>query len=264
VTTYTYGDVSAPPRRRRRWVRRLLIVLVVLLVILGGLLAVADRVAASVAEQTISDEVAKELVAQDIQASKPEVGIAGFPFLTQVLSGKYESITIRLRDLEGTVDGNGVRLPLLDVDARDVSAPLDAIRSGQGDVVASTVKGNATIAYASVVDLMNQPGLRLSEQNGKLAVTAPLQVLGQRITVSGIANLVVANNQVRISFDNLTSDDLPNLAGAEAVVNQYARQLAVTIALPELPFQLDVSEVTARPEGLAVSASAKNVPLNQW
>ncbi|GAA4726826.1 DUF2993 domain-containing protein [Phytohabitans rumicis] len=255
--------MSAPPRRRR-WGRRLLVVLIVLLVILGGLLAVADRVAASVAERTISDEIAKELVAQDIEASQPEVGIGGFPFLTQVLSGRYESISIRLRDLEGTVAGNGVRLPQLDVDARDVSAPLDAIRSGQGDVVASTVEGTATIAYASIVDLMNQPGLRLSEQDGNLAVTAPLDVLGQRITVSGTAKLTVADNQVRINFENLTSDDLPNVAGAQSAINQYARQISVNMALPELPFQLNVRSVEPLPEGLTVSASAQNVPLNQW
>ncbi len=262
MTTYTYEE--APPRRRRRWGRRLLIVFIVLLVIVGGLLVVADRVAASVAERTISDEISKELVAQEIKSSPPEVVVGGFPFLTQVLSGEYQSIKISLRDLEGNVEGEGVRVPRLDVDARDVTAPLETIRSGQGDVVAQTVDGTATISYASVVALMDQPGLRLSERDGKLIVNAPLEIAGQRIDLSGTAQMTVANGRVQIRFEDLEAEGVPQLPGAEALINQFARQISVSLALPELPFKLDVRGVQARPDGLAVDAQALNVALNQW
>lgn len=262
MTTYTYEP--APARPRRRWGRRLLIIFIVLVVVLGGLLLVADRVAASVAERAISDEIAKELVAQEVTSSAPDVSVGGFPFLTQVLSGKYESIKIGLRDLEGNVEGEGVRVPRLDVDARDVSAPLETIRNGQGDVVAQTVNGTATIAYASVVALMDRPGLRLSERDGGLFVTAPLEIAGQRITVSGTAQLSIAEGRVQIRFRDLTTDGLPQLPGAEAVVNQYAQQISISLALPELPFKLDLKEVEARSDGLAVNAQALNVALNQW
>lgn len=262
MTTYTYEE--APPRRRRRWGRRLLIVFIVLLVIVGGLLVVADRVAASVAERTISDEISKELVAQQITSSPPEVAVGGFPFLTQVLAGEYQSIKISLRDLEGDVEGEGVRVPRLDVDARDVSAPLETIRSGQGDVVAQVVNGTATISYASVVALMDQPGLRLSERDGKLFVNAPLTVAGQRIDLSGTAQLTVTDGRVQIRFEDLQAEGLPQLPGAEAVINQFARQISISMALPELPFKLDIRGVQARSDGLAVDARALNVALNQW
>jgi hypothetical protein len=249
----------APPRRRRRWGRRLLVVLLVLLLILGGLLVVADRVAASIAERTIGDEVAKELVAEEVQSSQPEVSIGGFPFLTQVLAGEYESISIRLRDVEGS----GVRLPVLDVDARGVSAPLDAIRTGQGDIVAQTVEGAATVSYASVVELMDRPGLRLSEQDGKLTVTGPVEFGGQQVTATGTVELSVSDNRVRVSVDDVSAVGLPNLPGVQALLNQIARQLSVELELPELPFDLALRDVQARPEGIAVSAFAQNVPLNQ-
>jgi hypothetical protein len=232
----------------------------VLLLVLAALLAVADRVAAGVAERAIADEVAKELVAQDFQASAPEVGIGGFPFLTQVLAGEYELISIRLRDFEGS----GVSMPTLDVDARRVSAPLDAIRSGQGDIVAQTVDGTATIAYASVLELMNQPGLRVSEQDGELTVTGPVEIAGQRVTVTGTAELSVVDGRVRVEVDNVTSDELPQVPGARALLNQFARNLSVELELPELPFALALRDVRAQSEGLAVTASAQNVPLNQW
>lgn len=262
MTTYTYEE--APPRRRRRWGRRLLVVLITLLVILGGVLVVADRVAANVAERTISDEIAKELVAQEIKSSRPEVTVGGFPFLTQVLAGDYKSIKISLRDLEGNVEGEGVRVPRLDVDARDVSAPLETIRSGQGDVVAQTVNGTATISYASVVALMDRPGLRLSERDGQLFVNAPLEIAGQRFDVSGTARLAVADGRVQIRFDDLQAEGVPQLPGAEALINQFARQISINLTLPELPFKLNVRGVEARPDGLAVDAQALNVALNQW
>jgi hypothetical protein len=263
VTTYTYEE--APARPRRRWGRRLLIVFIVLLVVLGGLLVVADRVAASVAERAISDRIAQELVRREIRSSKPEVGVGGFPFLTQVLDGKYESITISLRDLEGNVEGEGVRVPQFDARARDVAASLDTIRSGEGDVVAQTVTGTATIAYSSVADLMNAPGLRLSERGGRLFATGPLEFAGQRITVSGSASDVTyKDGRVRIRFDELTAEGVSQLPGLQALLNQFARQLSVSFALPELPFKLDVSDVQARPEGLFVDGQATNVSLNQW
>jgi hypothetical protein len=263
VTTYTYEP--APARPRRRWGRRLLIVFIVLLVVLGGLLVVADRVAAGVAERAISDRVAQELSRRNIRSSTPEVGVGGFPFLTQVLDGKYKSITIGVRDLEGDVEGDSVRVPQFDATARDVTASLDTLRSGDGDVVAQTVTGTGTIAYTSVVDLMNAPGLRLSERDGRLFATGPIDFAGQRITVSGSASDVTyENGRVRIRFDQLTAEGASQLPGIQALLNQFARQLSVSFALPELPFKLDVSEVSARPEGLVVNGQASNVPLNQW
>jgi hypothetical protein len=263
VTTYTYEE--APPRPRRRWGRRLLIVFIVLLVVLGGLLVIADRVAASVAERAISDQVAQELSRRDIRSSAPEVGVGGFPFLTQVLDGKYDSITISLRDLEGNVEGDSVRVPRFDANARDVTASLDTIRSGQGDVTAKTVTGTATVAYASVIDLMNAPGLRLSERDGRLFVTGPVEFAGQRITVSGTASDVTyEDGRVRIRFEELTAEGLSQIPGAQALLNQFARQISVSFTLPELPFKLDVSEVRAQPEGLVVDGRATDVPLNQW
>lgn len=149
----------------------------VLLLLLAGLLVVADRVAVGVAERTIADRVSQEVAKQGAQSTRPDVEVAGIPFLTQVLDGRYERITIKLRDVQASVEGGAVQLPVLDVDARNVRASLDTLRSGQGDVVADTVKGTGTISYDSLAALLKRPGLTLGEQNGKLAVTAPADIL---------------------------------------------------------------------------------------
>ncbi|MER5335059.1 DUF2993 domain-containing protein [Micromonospora sp. NPDC002717] len=248
------------PRRRGR---KVLVTLVVLLLVLGGLLVVADRVAAGVAERAIADQVRQEVAKQGAQSSAPEVEVGGFPFLTQVLDGRYERISIGLRDVQGSVQGDVVALPKLDVDARNVRASLDTIRSGQGDVVAETVDGTGTISYDSLAKLLDRPGLTLGEQGGRLAVTAPVDILGQRLTVTGTADITVGKEgQVALRFNDLNAEGLPNVPLARTMLNNYARSISVDVPLPELPFQLAVREVRPLPEGLAVTADAKNVPIN--
>jgi hypothetical protein len=256
----SYQEYEEGPRRRRG--RRLLVGLVVLLLVLGGLLVVADRVAVGFAERAIADQVRQEVAKQHVQAAGPDVTVGGFPFLTQVANGRYESISIVLTDLRGDVEGKGVDLRKLDVDARNVNAPLDTLRTGQGDVVAESVKGTGTITYDSVMKLINRPGIKLAEQDGKLAVSGPakLPVVGE-VTVHGTAKLAVQKGQVAIRFEELTAEGLPNIPLVRGAISTYAKQLSISVPLPALPFGLQVQEVRALPEGLAVTATANNVPL---
>nr|WP_230415006.1 DUF2993 domain-containing protein [Micromonospora tarapacensis] len=237
--------------------------LVVLLLVLAGLLAIADRVAATMAERTIADEVRQQVAEQSAQSSPPEVEVGGFPFLTQVLDGRYERISIRLRDVRGSVLGDAVALPSLDVDARNVRASLDTLRTGQGEVVAETVNGTGTIEYQSLAALLDRDGLTLGERDGQLAVTAPVDVLGQRLTVTGTADIVVGEQgQIALKFDDLDAEGLPDVPLARALVNNFARSISVDVPLPELPFQLTVREVRPQPQGLTVTADARDVPIN--
>lgn len=263
---YPTREEAHRDRPRRRWGRRLLITFVVLLLVLAGLLAVADRVAAAVAERTIADQVSQEIGKQGVQSAPPEVTVGGFPFLTQVLAGRYESIAILVRNLEGTPEtspaqGRTVRVPELEVHAREVTASMQTLRTRQGEIVAETVEGTATITYATVVAFIAQDGLTIDEQDGKLAVAAPLQVLGQQVTVRGVADLTVDQGRVSVRFADLTADELPDNPAARALVNAYAEQISVQVPLPALPYGLQVQEVRALPQGLAVTASAQNVPL---
>lgn len=258
--TEAQPEYDERPRRRGR---KVLISLLVLLLVLVGLLVVADRIASGVAERAIGDQVRQELTRQDASAARPEVEVGGFPFLTQVLDGTYERIIIRLRDVKGTVEGNSVSLPVLDVDARNVTASLDTIRSGQGDVRAERVDGTGTVSYESLATLLDRPGLKLSEQDGKLMVTAPLEILGVSLTVTGAAEVTVnEEGKVALRFSDLDAEGLPNLPAARLLLNNYARSISINVPLPELPFQLTLREVRPTPEGLAVTADAQDVPIN--
>jgi hypothetical protein len=250
------------PRKRRG--RRILVTLLVLLIILGIILAVVDRVGASYAERVISDRVAEQVANQDAQSAKPDVTVEGIPFLTQVLAGKYQEIKILLRDFSGPA-GNGktIKMPLLDVRAKDVRAPLDTLRSGQGDIIATTVTGTGTVDYATLAQLSGEEGVKLAEKDGKLAVTAPLTVLNQKVTINGTANLEVASgNVVRVRFEQVTAEGLPNVPLVDTALNNYARSLSVDLKIPALPLKLKVQKVQPTPAGLVVTAGAKEVPLN--
>ncbi|WP_018221591.1 LmeA family phospholipid-binding protein [Salinispora pacifica] len=248
------------PRSRRG--RRILVVLLVLLLGLVGLVVVADRVAAGVAERALTEQVREELVKEGVQAGPPEVEIGGFPFVTQVLDGRYERISIRLTEVRGSVQGNVLALPTLDIDAYDVTAPLDTLRSGRGGVTAGSVTGTGTISYESLAARLDQEGLQLGERDGRLAVTAPVELLGQRVPVSGTADITIDQGQVSLRFTDLTADGLPNGSLVRALLSTFAEGISVDLPLPVLPFDLTVSEVRPLPEGLQVTAEAAEVPIH--
>jgi len=256
-----YGERRRP---RKRWGRRLLITLIVLLILLGIIAAVVDRFGKSYAERVISDRVAEQVANQDATAEKPDVTVEGVPFLTQVLRGEYQEIKIELRNFTGPA-GNGqtIRMPLLDVRAKDVRAPLDTLRTRQGDIIATTVTGTGTLDYATLAELTNRDGVKLGEKDGKLAVTAPLEVLNQTVTVNGTANLeVTKDNVVRIRFDQVTAGGLPDIPLVRNLLNNYAKQISVDVKVPALPMKLVVQKVQPTAGGLVVTAGASEVPLN--
>jgi hypothetical protein len=154
-------------------------------------------------------------------------------------------------------------MPLLDIRAKDVRAPLDTLRTRQGDIVATTVTGTGTLDYANLATMVGREGVTLSESGGKLAVKAPLQALGQTFTVNGTANLTLSGDVLKFRFDQLDAEGLPDLPLVQTLVNSYARQISIDMKLPPLPLGLAVQKVEPRPEGLVVTAGADEVPLNK-
>jgi len=258
------AEVYEPQQRpRRHWGRRLLITLIVLLVVVGAALAVVDRFAASYAEREISDRVAQQVADQSASSEKPDVTIEGVPFLTQVLKGEYQEIKIELRNFSGPA-GNGktIKMPLLDIRAKDLRAPLEALRNGNGNIVATTVTGSGTIDYATLETLTDRNGVKIAEKDGKLAITAPVKILNQTVTVSGVADLTVKNNVVSVHFEQVSAPELPQVPLVQNLLNNYAKQLSLSVKVPQLPLKLVVTKVQPTATGLAVTAEASDVQLN--
>ena len=248
---------------RRRWGRRLFISFIVLLVLVAAALAVADRVAVSYAERTISDRVAQQVTDQKATSEKPDVTVEGFPFLTQVARGVYDEIKIELADFTGpAVEGRTIQIKLLDIRAKDVIAPFDTLRTGNGEITAGTVTGSGLIDYAQLAELVGQPGVTLGEKDGKLVGSAPVTALGQTVNVSGNADLTVKGDVVQVRFSDVKAAGLPDNALVRGLINSYVQKLAFNLTVPALPLDLKLQKVEPQADGLKITAAASNVALN--
>jgi hypothetical protein len=240
-----------------------LFTLIVLVLILGAALAVADRFAASYAERKISDRVAQQVAQQKATSEQPKVTIEGIPFLTQVARGEYQQIRIDLVNFSGPVgEGRTIKMKELDATANDVRAPLTTIRSGNGEVTAGSIVGTGLIDYAQIAQLSGQPGVKLTEQNGKLVGSAPVQALGQTFTISATADLKVQGDLVQVRFSNVKAEGLPDNTLVRGLVNTYVQKLAFNLRVPALPLDLKVKSVEPQADGLKITAEASHVSLN--
>jgi hypothetical protein len=251
--------------------RRRLVALVVVVVVLVGLVVVADRVAVNLAEKRIADQAAIEMRNRDITSdTKPRASIAGFPFLTQVLSGTYRKVTINVdHPHNGRVALDGITIV-----ANQVHAPLDTIRSGHGRVTADTVQGTAAIGWDVVRDLVDTtplrqvPGLDVSKlqitaKDNKLNLAAPIAFAGLNLQLQASGTLAVTKGEVHLQLDDLraasangTTTPIP-----PSFVDQYRDRLGVKIAVPSLPYSLVVNKVETSANGILIIATAADVVI---
>jgi hypothetical protein len=243
------------------------IVLVVLLMILGGVLFVVDRIAVNAAEDQIAKETKKELVSRQIEtASDPTVAIDGFPFLTQVLDGKYKKITIAIeRPLI-----SGVQLDNLQIVATTVHAEARAVLNGTGTIVADQVSGTATIGWEAVRGLLEYAGVptaidpakvELKVNNNEIQLRVPLSVNGVNFAVTAKGTLAVDSGKVRVKLTEVGSDAGSAPQVVQNLIKQYQDRLSVTIRIPAMPYRMVVNKVESSADGLLIIATAANVEL---
>lgn len=257
------AEVYGSERPRRRRGRKLLIVVLTLLVILLAGVAVLDRFSNSYAENFLADKVAREVASRNATSSPPVVTIAGVPFLTQVLSGKYEEIRIELPDFRATaLSGETVKMDLLDIRAQNLKAPLDTLRTGQGEVRAGSVNGVGTIDYALLADASGLEGMKLTEKDGKVLGSAVVPLTRtQKVSVAGTIDLKVVDGKIRVRFSNVTAEDLPETPIDESRFTSLLERELPDIPVPDLPMNLRLQTLQPLPEGLRVSFGATDVAL---
>jgi hypothetical protein len=243
------------------------IVLVILLMIIVGVLFVADRIAVNAAENQIAQQTRKELVARNVtMASDPKVSIGGFPFLTQVLGGKYQKITISVNQPKV----NNVQLATLDVVAETVHADAQAVMNGTGDVVADKVTGTMTLGWDAVRSIVVLAGLPqgidpskvdLSVNNNDVQMKIPLAINTFSVTVIAKGSLEVQAGKVQVHLASVTTDkgDLPPTV--QNIVNGYAKKLSATLNVPQLPYAMVINKIQSSADGLLIVATAANVKL---
>lgn len=245
---------------------RIAVALSVLVVVLVAGFVVADRASANAAEKMIADQSVKEMKARGITSpEKPKAQVDGFPFLGQVVRGVYDKVTIDIK----APQVNDVNLDRMELVAHDVHASLSTLRTGNGQVVAETVTGTATMSWQAVTSLLQVAGLpgldpsavQVSVVDNQLRLRIPLTVVGQNVTLTAAGSIAVSAGKVRLTVNKLTPEgsNLPPIV--LGLLDQYQRRLSVDIKIPALPYKLTVNKVTSNDHGIVATASAANVVL---
>lgn len=238
-----------------RIVRRVLVVLL----LVSGVALVADRVGVWLANRAVADQVAEELAAYRVESAPPEARITGFPFLTQLAGGRFRKVEITLRD----VGHQGLRMPLVELTATGVDAPLSTVWNGEGPITAEQVVGSAVIGYGSVVDVVGHDGLELVAADGDtLRMRLPVEVLGARAVLVGRGEVLVDDDGLRLQLVDFDVEEPVRLPpAARPFVERAARSLSLRVVLPPLPYGLAVDSVHVESSGIVVTVSARDVRL---
>ena len=240
--------------------KKALRVTLIIVIVLGGLLVIADRVAASVAEDKVAKLIAQEAANRGVaMTSEPDVDMGGWPFVTQVFGGEYEQIDITFHD----ITAQGVNLPELDVHATNVAAKLSDVMNGAGPVTAQAMSAEAKISYDAISDALNQTStaVQVTADNGRLKIAATLNVAGMSIPVEGTADVKLTDSAVSVQVGEMKAVGLQVPPQAQAKITEFQSTLNRESPLPPLPYDLKLSDLQVQPDAVVLSASASDVPL---
>ena len=211
--------------------RKLFWVLVVLVVLAVG----ADRLAAYVAEGVAATSL------QDSQrlSSKPDVHVAGFPFLTQFAQRHYGEVVVSDPDVQAGAQGRRLRLRSVRVVLRDVRTDQDFSRYS-----AARARATATVPYAELTRLT---GLRTSYAGqGRVRAGKRIEVAGQTLTPSVTITPKLLDGAVSLG-SSLAGGSLPS--GVATVLEEA---LGTRIPLTGLPFGVRPTALSATADGVRV------------
>ena len=227
----------------------------VVLVVLCGLFVLADRIAVQIAEDKAADRIKSS---QDL-ANKPDLSIRGFPFLTQVLSDKFDKVDAKLTGITAETAGTTLKVDEITVQLNDVR-----VSDGYRKATADRASGEALIGFDDLSKAAPQGvtvGYGGSSDSGKpmVKVTAKVRVplLGQEVERSvNSAVSIVGRDTVRLRADEVPFANIP---GVEAEIRKRIDFARTISGLPE-GLELDRVEVTE--EGVKLTVKGENVELS--
>jgi LmeA-like phospholipid-binding len=238
-TTRIMRSPPVPTRRRRR----ILYVIAATVVVLVA----ADFAARAVAQNVMADKIQQQGLPR-----KPDVSIAGFPFLTQVAAKRFSQVNISATD----VPAGPVTLSQIHATARGIRLDSYAFSGG----VISSLSGTAVISFASLANaltrqvgplgsLLNGAGLDLTDA-GPSEVRASFNL----VVVSGSATwrvTRVAGNELQVSL--VGSSGLPS-----ALLSSIQD---IKLHMPKLPLGLTIDSVSVSTAGVVGRISGRDVPF---
>lgn len=244
MSTSTTLEYPQPPggRPARRSRRRTLIVpaIVIVLTLIIGVIA-ADRIVDYTTEQRIADGLS--------DYGDAEVSVEGFPVLTQMASGRLDTVHIT------AADATYEDVDFTDVDAKLYDVPTDTSRP-VGTVDASAVLPHSTLDSLAAEHASLPEGMTFTTVDGELFLKGSL--LGQDLLI-GIdpkadgRRAVVDASEIRLGSAEVSVDRLPGFL-TSAISD-------IVIDLDFLPAGLELTDITATEAGLQVRLHGSGVTL---
>jgi hypothetical protein len=231
--------VSPRLPRRRSLARRLLAIGVALLVVVIA----GDRVAVLVADTA----AATTLQHAENLTDRPSVRIDGFPFLTQLAGGEFDSIHATVHGLKVGDAGVVLRIESLTVHLHHVHVARD-LRSARSDYSTAT----ALVTYA---DLSQALGVSV-RYAGAGRVTAVADVGA----IPGLTVTTTATAAPRLSGETLEFTDLQvSVDGAtvpQLATAYFSKLFGASFPLTGLPFGVQVRALAVGAGGVTVAMVA--------
>jgi hypothetical protein len=223
--------------------------LVIGVIVLVGLLVAADRIGNVIAEHTVAKTV------QDSQhlAHRPDVDIAGFPFLTQLAAGKFGKVTLRDHDVTAGTGRRALRLSAVTVVLREVHVARSFTSATAAHTTAS--------ALASYADLSSALGVTVTYAgDGLVRAKASTSALGQRLTGTVTARPDIHDGTLAFGSPRVS------VAGVQlppAAAQALAHVFGAPLPLAGLPYGLSVRSVTASSDGLDLVLTGRNLTFRR-
>lgn len=243
--------VQEAPRRRTG--RRLIIALVIILAVLALIFA-ADRGVQALAERRVAEEVQARLGA----AQPPAVDLGPWPFLTEIATGRVNTARVQLPEVDVP---NRDRAGSQRVVATDVDATFSDITLSDGFTRMVAAEGQATglLPYPSLAVLTGLDISYAAPERVRVGFSAPIG----RLTINGTAT---GRPVLDVEAQALTIEDaevtVPGAEGDTGLAEAAGRLvLRRPFPLGELPYNLQVTELTVTEAGVRFAANGKNLPL---
>ncbi|WP_405855945.1 DUF2993 domain-containing protein [Streptomyces sp. NBC_00090] len=225
---------------------RALRILLIVAVVLGGVLVGIDRLAVAYAES----EAASRVKLSAASSESIEIDIKGFPFLTQVADKRFDEVDVKATGVEATAGSRRIRVEELTAALRDVTVTGDWAGARAGSAT-----GTALISYADLTAAAD-PGVTVAYGgDGKVKVTGGVEFMGRTLTRSVLSTVTVVNGDtIKVHADEVPGEGIPGVEELVRKRTDFERPIGMIAGMK-------VEKVEARPDGLAVAVTGKDVVL---
>ncbi|MFF4352592.1 DUF2993 domain-containing protein [Streptomyces sp. NPDC001530] len=228
----------------RRWVK----VLAITVVVLAVLFTVIDRVAVHYADKEAAQLAKEKYGYENTTDGYLDVGIEGFPFLTQAAGGDFGHVTLTAGkfyvDTTTNAQGGYLHIDRLRLDLRDVKVGSLTARSAEANLATGTL----TLSYKELSGVVT----RLAGDGGPLQVSQAPGSSGQaaRVKVSGT-----------VGGTPLNSTGTLLAQGSELSLTVPGAERASTVWRVSLPAGVGFTAARATAQGVEISLAGHQVTL---